>query len=284
MAENSPNSSKLNFTISVVSYSENISILETAICTAIDAVDVLKKSIQQLSTEILIIDNDGGNKLCKRVLGRLDERARESSIEVSIIAGHGNIGYGRAHNKSIKPISSGYHLFMNPDVEVDVNALLAGITYLEANTKIGMVSPNAIDALGNKQHLCKRYPTLLDLAIRGFLPNHLKELFSARLSYYAMHDLCELEPTVGIPIISGCFMLCRNRDIIRVGGFDPKFFLYFEDFDLSIRVGEKSEIAYLPSMKIKHFGGGSSSKGLRHILYFIRSAIRFFAIHGWRVY
>lgn len=77
-------------------------------------------------------------------------------------------------------------------------------------------------------------------------------------------------------------MLCKREVLSEVGGFDDRYFLYFEDFDLSLRLGKQGRLAYVPAMKIIHAGGNTASKGLRHILLFMRSAMRFFNQWGWR--
>jgi GT2 family glycosyltransferase len=79
-------------------------------------------------------------------------------------------------------------------------------------------------------------------------------------------------------------MFCQSSVIAHIGGFDAKYFLYFEDFDLSIRVREHSRIAHVPSVRIKHYGGNTGNKGIRHIMLFMFSAVRFFSAHGWRWY
>ncbi|WES91767.1 glycosyltransferase [Aeromonas hydrophila] len=84
------------------------------------------------------------------------------------------------------------------------------------------------------------------------------------------------------PIVSGCFMLFRTDVLQLLGGFDPRFFLYFEDFDISLRAGKISRIAYVPQVKVVHHGGHASRKGWRHIWMFGRSMVTFFNIHGWR--
>lgn len=60
------------------------------------------------------------------------------------------------------------------------------------------------------------------------------------------------------------------------------YFLYFEDFDLSLRAGRLGLSAYCPGMARPAFGGGVARKGWRHIACFARSAARFFNTHGWR--
>ena len=77
-------------------------------------------------------------------------------------------------------------------------------------------------------------------------------------------------------------MLVKRFAIDRTGGFDPRFFLYFEDYDWSVRLNRVTQTAWLPAMRAVHHGGGASRKGLRHIGLFVRSAFRFYHKHGWR--
>ena len=92
----------------------------------------------------------------------------------------------------------------------------------------------------------------------------------------------EREPYFDPPIVSGCFMLLRTPVLKQLGGFDPRYFLYFEDFDLSIRAARMTRIAYVPSVRITHLGGQAARKGLKHVRMFITSAYKFYSRHGWR--
>ena len=77
-------------------------------------------------------------------------------------------------------------------------------------------------------------------------------------------------------------MLIRGAALRAVGGFDERYFLYFEDFDLSLRLAGQGAVEYLPAMVVRHYGGGSAAKGWRHRWLFLRSGVRFFSDHGWR--
>jgi len=70
-------------------------------------------------------------------------------------------------------------------------------------------------------------------------------------------------------------MLCRTEILKKVGGFSEKYFLYFEDFDLSKKISKISDITYLPSVFIIHLGGKAAKKGLKHTYFFLVSAIKF---------
>ncbi|HET8710499.1 MAG TPA: glycosyltransferase family 2 protein, partial [Spongiibacteraceae bacterium] len=135
---------------------------------------------------------------------------------------------------------------------------------------------------GNRQYLCKRYPSVLDLLIRGFAPRVVRRFFVRRLASYEMRDILADEVVWNPLIISGCFMLLRSSILTKIRGFNPQYFLYFEDFDLSLRAAKVTQIAYVPSVQIIHYGGHAARKGLRHVLLFVRSAVTFFNSHGWK--
>ena len=154
---------------------------------------------------------------------------------------------------------------------------------MAANQELVALSPAVTFEDGSKQYGCKRFPSVLDFLLRGFAPQAIKQRFAQRLAHYEMQDLPEDSPSTDIPIISGCFMLFKTSTLVAIKGFDERYFLYFEDFDLSLRAHEKGALAYLPTMKIVHLGGNSAKKGLKHIGMFARSGIRFYNTHGWRL-
>jgi GT2 family glycosyltransferase len=98
-----------------------------------------------------------------------------------------------------------------------------------------------------------------------------------------MRDLAGDRSFAPVPLASGAFMLVRTPLFKRLGGFDPRFFMYFEDYDLSLRLGREADVAYVPAARIVHHGGEASRKGWRHVAWFLRSAWRFFATHGWKI-
>ena len=234
------------------------------------------------SASISLIDNSEDGELDLGSFDGILQDLEEVNCRLTVIRGSGNAGYGAGNNLVINSTKSRYLLIMNPDVLVDIDSIFVGISFLENHPDIAVVCPHAVNECGDKQYLCKRYPSVLDFFLRGFTPNAVRSLFTKRLSLFEMRDLAEDTPSSDIPIVSGCFMLCRAEPIMRVGGFDQRYFLYFEDFDLSLRLNQHYRLAYHPDMKIIHRGGNTSEKGLRHIAMFIKSAITFFGTHGWK--
>ena len=210
--------------------------------------------------------------------------ARESCV----LSGHGNIGYGRAHNLAISRAAqrvgqaNDLFLILNPDVIVQPDTLCVGIDWMASHQQTVAVAPAISDGNGHTASACKRYPSVLDFVLRGFAPTVIKKHFAKRLAHYDMQDLPSDRPSEDIPVISGCFMLFRQSILQQLNGFDPGYFLYFEDFDLALRAHTLGTLTYLPAMRITHLGGHSAKKGLRHIGMFGRSGFRFFNTHGWR--
>lgn len=205
-----------------------------------------------------------------------------NSDQFQILRGQGNVGFGRAHNL-VLPEAGEFHLILNPDVVLHPGALLESLSFLDQNPDCGLVTPHATWPNGERQFLCKRYPAILDLALRGFAPSFIKNLFSRRLAKYEMREETQKDVYWDPPIVSGCFMLFRGQLLKQIGGFDPRFFLYFEDFDLSIRTSNVSRIAYVDKVRITHAGGHAARKGMHHIKLFAKAAVEFYRLHGIRL-
>jgi GT2 family glycosyltransferase len=232
-----------------------------------------------LSVMLRLIDN-GGLDTLPRALQSL----KAQGVAYEIVSGHGNIGYGRGHNLAIEGAVSRYHLILNPDIDLDVTALSAALAFLDAHSEAGLLTPWIGDDAGEQQYLCRRYPTLVDLFVRGFAPAAVRRLFARRLFHYELRDQINARDVFwDPPIVSGCFMLFRTDILKRLHGFDPRYFLYFEDYDLSLRTRELARVVYVPSVRVIHHGGGASRKGWAHIRMFGASAFKFFHRFGWRV-
>jgi GT2 family glycosyltransferase len=264
----------------IVTYRPDPTLLRNTVASLANAA-LRARSTGELSEATLFLVDNGPPEFAQA----LREAAAAWPAELgtaSTIAGHGNVGYGRANNLALARADSEFHLVLNPDVEVDADALRAGIASLRANAGVGLLAPAAYSPGGDREYLCKRLPSVWVLFLRGFAPAFLRRRFEGDLARYEMRDAIGNAYREGVPLASGCFLLARTELLKRIGGFDPAFFMYFEDYDLSVRIAREAAIAYEPSARIVHHGGDAARKGLRHVAWFIASAFRFFNRHGWR--
>ena len=277
-AENDSN--RILLTIAIVTYAPDLVVLAAVLKKLGQAVHHARQHRRLTEARLIVVDN--GPELNRREsIQRIIESA-ELPMTVQILSGHGNVGYGAGHNLALWQSQADWHLILNPDVLMEEDALSAGLEFLTTHPEAGLIAPAVWNQAGQRQYLCKRYPTVLDLALRGFAPVKLRQSFKTRLDRYEWRDVDPAVVQWDPPIASGCFMLCQRAVLQQIGGFSPDYFLYFEDFDLSLRLAKVTRLVYVPTVRIVHLGGHAARKGLRHIAWFIRAAALFFNRYGWR--
>jgi GT2 family glycosyltransferase len=268
--------------VSIVTHAPDGRLLARALATLAEAIAFAHGRGSLGTAALYLVDN--GPEGVAPTLRSLAEAAlaRAPGTALEVVTGHGNVGYGRGHNIALARAQAEFHLVLNPDVELDADALDAGLRYLAAHAAVGALTPAVRNADGSRQYLVKAYPSVDVLVVRGFVPRFLRGPFRRALDAYELRGRDWDREQVPVVIASGCFLLCRRTALDAVGGFDPAFFLYFEDFDLTLRLSRLTQVAYCPAVRIVHHGGEAASKGLRHIRLFLASARRFFSLHGWR--
>jgi GT2 family glycosyltransferase len=236
-----------------------------------------------LSTmQVFVTDNSCDAIYRESVSVLLQKWAGDETWRFHYIAQPDNRGFGAGHNATIDSLQSDVHLILNPDVVLEPDSLRAGLARMSQSNDIALLSPRVMGPQGKQEFLCKRYPSVWVLFLRAFAPGFLKKRFTRVLEQYEMRDLCSGKEEVEVELASGCYMLIPTGLLKIIGGFDPRYFLYFEDFDVSLRLAGHGRLVYLPAMQIEHHGGYAARKGVLHVLYFVRSGWRFFSSHGWR--
>ena len=95
-----------------------------------------------------------------------------------------------------------------------------------------------------------------------------------------MEDEPPQEP-VEVDFATGCFMLIRSKLFYRIRGFDPRFFLYHEDSDLTLRAREHAHVVYHPGFCVTHAWHRGSSHNLKAAWRHLVSTVKFFHKWGW---
>lgn len=239
------------------------------------------QSVQQssISTAILVIDNASGEPYASQLRAALPEG-------VVFHAAERNGGFGYGHNQALllAPPSE-YFLILNPDVRLHSGALEALITFLEVHPGAGLVAPKVLYEDGRLQPLNKRHPTVLDLLLRR-TPDHILARWpwaQARMARYQMLDVGYDAPCP-VEFVSGCCMFFRRDILQRLGGFDERFFLYFEDDDLTRRVNCISEAWYCPDAVITHRWDRASAQSAAMFRVLVESAVKYFTKWGWKLW
>lgn len=231
-----------------------------------------------ITVNLSVVDNSPTNEL-----RGLFSEFKEYDIDYYFNNGK-NVGFGKAHNLAISRAKNcDYHLVMNPDVYFNNNVITELIQYLDNHQYVGLVTPKISSPNGAIQYLCKRYPNVGTLFVRRFVPKVFQFPFQRKLDWYEMRDI-SYDQIIEVPIVSGCFMLLRKKYLDEIGYFDENLFMYFEDYDLTIRMSQKYKTILYPNVNIYHYWTRGAHKSIKLALIFAQSAFYFFGKHGWKFY
>jgi GT2 family glycosyltransferase len=190
-----------------------------------------------------------------------------------------NLGYGKAHNIAIRR-SVGtykYHLVCNPDIAIPEHAISSIVEFMDANPEIGLCMPKLVGTDGEMQYCCRKSPLVLDYLSQVLLP---RTWGRSRRSALEMRS-CDYHKQMEVQCLSGCFMFFRSDVLRSLGGFDERFFMYFEDFDLSFRSRAKAKNVYFPETYVIHERQSAHKRSWRLKFIFARSAFLYFSKWGW---
>lgn len=211
---------------------------------------LLKQSLKHLylmkpalDFEIIVVDNgskDGSAKMVHDFFPR-----------VKLIEPGKNLGYSRGANAGFSAASGNYIAIFNPDIFISPGSLEAMVNYLDANPESALVGPKLTNPDGSLQHSCYRYPKFYTpLLRRSFLGSTF--FGKKELARYMMSDY-DHEEVRGVNWLLGGAIMGRADVLKKIGFFDERFFLYFEDTDLGRRLnGAGYKVVYLPSAKMVH--------------------------------
>ncbi len=252
-------SNKINITASIVLYKNP----ENEI---LNLINTLKKSIV---SKIFIIDNSP-NRFT-------------NFNENNIIYFHfpNNPGFGNSHNFALKnaiDLNSQFHFIINPDIIFSENVIKIMVDYALSDKNIGMMMPKILNLDGSIQYLPKLLPSPFSILYRKFkFPKFYYKDFIMKYEFRFTDD----KLIYNAPIISGCFTLLNLKAIREVGVYDDKYFMYFEDWDLSRRMHKKYKTLYFPKVTVYHGYESGANKNGKLFKIFIKSAITYFNKWGW---
>ncbi len=242
-----------------------------------NTLDLLKKCLSSIygqafsfQYEVFVIDNASENF----------EGIEFNFPLAKIIRNKSNLGFARANNLGLKSAVGEYILFLNPDTEILKGSLEKMLEFLAINPDVGVLGPKLVYPDGSLQLSCRRFYTLRAILMRRVI--FLSRLFNRKiLVEHLMLDSSESIKDADW-LIAACIMFPK-RVLEKLGGFDEKYRLYFEDVDLCYRIKKEGlRVVYYPESKIIHHHRRDSAKGLsRKTIWHILSAVRFFRKYGW---
>jgi N-acetylglucosaminyl-diphospho-decaprenol L-rhamnosyltransferase len=234
------------------------------LCECLDS--IIESSFNNVSlNRVIIVDNASSDQSLENI--------KNIVLPIDIIKNSENKGFGVACNQGAAISKSDYILFLNPDTKLFDTALDRAVNFIHnlPINRVGAVGIQLIDASGNVQRSCARFPSLINFccSILG-----VDKIIKNKFTSYLMTDWDHQTVKI-VDHVMGAFYLINSETFRLIGEFDENFFVYFEDLDLSWRLHQQGfDSYYLANVQSFHKGGGTSEavKSTR-IFYSIRSRI-----------
>jgi N-acetylglucosaminyl-diphospho-decaprenol L-rhamnosyltransferase len=213
--------------------------------------------------EIVLVDNGRSEDRLRALVDRFDN--------LRWVHGHGNVGYGRGNNIGVAAASGTHVMIVNPDTRL-VSADHAQLAKLLGCEPFGIAAPMHLDEDGEQRYHV--YPGD-NWLVHFFAGQILAPLYPRELAGRERLSSPEKDGAW----IGGSFVLFRADEFTALGGFDERFFLYYEDRDITDRYRKAGlPVRTDPSLVAAHAGGGAFASEEAGIL---RSVWR---ILGWVQY
>jgi hypothetical protein len=200
---------------------------------------------------------------------------------VRVLRNTENVGFARGVNQGLAATSGPFVLIMNPDCHLAPGALALLRLEIDRSASYAIVGPRILNPDGSVQGSARGDPNMLTglfgrtTVLRRILPD------LAVSKRNVIDEAATANGGLTVDWVSGACMLARREALQQVGGFDERYFLYWEDADLCRRLrGRGYQIRYAPQATAVH-QVGQSSRSLRApaIRAFHESAYLYYATH-----
>ncbi len=172
-------------------------------------------------------------------------------------------GFGANHNQAFGHASGQYFCVINPDIRLSSNPF-PGLLACFSDSSFGVVAPVVRGVDGGFEDSARRFPSPLKILCKVF--------GKCQGSDYRVADIPIFPDWVG-----GMCMIFSSQVFRKIGGFDQRYFLYYEDVDLCGRLmlsGYKSVVC--PQAAVVHHAQRSSHRELKYLRWHLASMLRFF--------
>lgn len=227
------------------------------------------------------ISSTGGKGLILERVLVVDNASRDGSADgledlglpLLVKKNQENRGFAAGCNQGAKGSKADFLLFLNPDTILFQDSLNKPIAFLEGplNSSVGIVGIQLLDENSKINKTCARFPSAgMFIAKALGLDRLLPSIFTGYYMQQWDHRSNRL-----VDQVMGAFFLVRRCLFEALGGFDQRFFIYFEEVDFSLRARQGGwHSYYLAEAQVYHKGGGTTEqvKGLR-LFYSLRSRI-----------
>lgn len=236
-----------------------------------ECIESLKEHTAAVSYEIIVVDNaspDGSGR-----------RLKERYPDLTVILNPENSGFGRGNNLGIQQASGRYLFLLNSDTVVLNNALKILFDFAEHYPgRLGVAGTMLLD------RECKPHRSSSDLPtgwriVKWTAVGYLSRFLLRRRTSFRQQPFPEGCNMMQVGAVVGADMFIPAAVFHEIGGFDPFFFMYYEETDLQYRMAKRGyDRVLVKGPEIIHLEGSSSPPVKRYLTYY-RSMFHYIGKH-----
>jgi len=222
--------------------------------------------------EMIVVDNASGEEDVSRL-----KELEKGRGNIKLILSKENVGFSRGNNLGVASAKGKYIIFLNPDIIVEEGCLRELISHLESCAECGIAAPRVSWADGSFQPTGRAFPNpLTGLFGRATI---LSKLFPNNpFTKQQLIDLKEATEPAAVDWAAGMAWAVRRSEFLQAGGWDERFFMYWEDADVALTYKTKLGLQthYIPSARAVHYHAESAIRlGPRATRVFHESAYKY---------
>jgi len=213
----------------------------------------IRRAAPKVDYEVIVVDNNPKQ--------RVKEMITQEFPEVVVLTSEANIGFGRGMNLAMEHAVGRYLFVFNPDMILAPGAVERLVDFMDHHPKVGMVGPRLNNPDGSLQHSCYRFMKPITILYRRLPFLRIFPSAKREVRAYLMVDQDHTQ-SQEVDYILGAAMLVRRQAFKEVGGFDPEFFVYFEDQDWCRRFWKAGwRVVYHPAVELIHYHRRETAEG-----------------------
>lgn len=221
---------------------------------------------QEIEYEIIVVDNDSVDESVALVRSRFPI--------VKVIANGENVGFGRANNIGVATAKGEYLWFLNSDTILLNNAPKLLLDALKGHKGAGIAGGNLYDCDMKPATSFSQHMPGIWADVDYLLFNVISKIkYRGSVNFNNQQKIMEIDG-----FISGADLMVSKSLFEKAGGFDPDFFMYYEETELTYRIKKLGyKIISVPEAKIIHLEGASESKKENSLIRTFQSKYKYFS-------
>jgi len=214
------------------------------------------EDLGDIEAEIIIADNASHD-------GSPDMIEREFP-DIKLIRCKKNYGFGKANNIAMKEAKGDYFLLLNSDAYIKPGVLKSTLNYMKEHNDVGILGVKLLGEDGNLQPSARKFPNpFYRFTVISGLSSRFPQSKLLGGPDYSWWDHSSIK---NVDWVVGAYFMIKKEVAEKVGYFDERYFLYYEETDLCLQVKKKGyKVIFFPDAEVIHLGGESSKKSTKAV-------------------